>query len=356
MLLMVWHVLICFGSSHSNVSPDDPRSTVSIRNLSLDHTDSRPFEGNYISRMIRFDTKASFLGSTSQVDMIRAAGRMSRLLDPRRPKKLTERQKASIRHCTEIQDLKSRRHQYRHVWHSARSMGRATEADLYHTKYQDEKKTIEGAAKRLRQELLTQVQAEYDKYAPGRDIMRQLSGEDEQKDASILTSISVGFAFEERYRIAEALLNPPLQLGLTSDVPWQSMIIEQMVSLCSREEGCWRRVPHKRQTRETLQLNAEIEAGQTASPSGADALNDDLSSLQRSPFECLHCLGNPAKSLCERTSPFKSKASLQRHYQRKHPFVTGSCCPFPHLRCATMALQSEMEFKSHAASVHRISL
>ena len=68
----------------------------------MDHADSRPFEGNYISRMIRYDTKAAFLGTPSQIDFVRAAGRMSRTMDSRRPTALTDEQSAHISRHPEI--------------------------------------------------------------------------------------------------------------------------------------------------------------------------------------------------------------------------------------------------------------
>ena len=88
---------------------DDPISNDAIRNLVMDQASSTVFYRNYLSRMIRYDNQAICQGTPPRTQLIHSANRMSRLIDPRRPKDLTGEQRARIRQEAEIQELYGRR-------------------------------------------------------------------------------------------------------------------------------------------------------------------------------------------------------------------------------------------------------
>lgn len=75
----------------------------------MDQASSTVFFRNYLSRMIRYDTQAIYGGRRPRTKLIQSANRMSRLIDPRRPKELTEEQSAQIREQSEVQGLRGRR-------------------------------------------------------------------------------------------------------------------------------------------------------------------------------------------------------------------------------------------------------
>ena len=77
----------------------------------MDHTNSAIFQRNYMSRMIRYDTQAAYQGTASRAELIRAANRMSRLIDPRRLKGPTDEQRENLRREAEIKELCDRRDQ-----------------------------------------------------------------------------------------------------------------------------------------------------------------------------------------------------------------------------------------------------
>jgi len=80
-----------------------------VRNLVLDHASSMIFQRNYLSRMIRHDTQAAYRGTASRGDLIVASRRISRMIDPRRPRKPSEQQLQELRQDVRVQEL--RRHQ-----------------------------------------------------------------------------------------------------------------------------------------------------------------------------------------------------------------------------------------------------
>ena len=75
----------------------------------MDHANSAIFQRNYLSRMIRYDTQAAYRGTAPRAGLIRAAHRMSRLVDPRRPKGPTDEQRQNLRREAETEELYDRR-------------------------------------------------------------------------------------------------------------------------------------------------------------------------------------------------------------------------------------------------------
>ncbi len=79
---------------------DDPNSNEAVRNLVLDHASSMIFQRNYLSRMIRYDTQAAYRGTASRGDLIVASHRMSRMIDPCRPRGPSPQQLQHLRQDT----------------------------------------------------------------------------------------------------------------------------------------------------------------------------------------------------------------------------------------------------------------
>ncbi len=79
-----------------------------MRNLVLDHAISMIFQRNYLSRMIRYDTQAAYRGTASRGDLIVASHRMSRMIDPRRPRGPSLQQLQHLRQDAGIQELRER--------------------------------------------------------------------------------------------------------------------------------------------------------------------------------------------------------------------------------------------------------
>ena len=85
---------------------NDPNSNEAVRNLMLDHATSIIFQRNYLSRMIRYDTQATYRDTASRESLIIASHRMSRMIDPRRPRKPSPEQLAHLRQNAGIQKLR----------------------------------------------------------------------------------------------------------------------------------------------------------------------------------------------------------------------------------------------------------
>ena len=68
----------------------------------MQHSDTRTFLRHYLARRVTVDTLAIVRGLEPQDDLIHAACRMNRSIDPRRPRKLTPAQASSVNDTAEI--------------------------------------------------------------------------------------------------------------------------------------------------------------------------------------------------------------------------------------------------------------
>jgi hypothetical protein len=73
----------------SLITTDDLDSNETMRNLILDHVTSMIFQRNYLSRMIRYDTQATYRDIASREDLIVASYQMSRMINSRRSRELS---------------------------------------------------------------------------------------------------------------------------------------------------------------------------------------------------------------------------------------------------------------------------
>ena len=337
------------------IEVDDPNSNEAVRNLVLDHASSIIFQRNYLSRMIRYDTQAAYRGTASRGDLIIASHRMSRMIDPRRPRGPSLQHLQHLRQEAGIQELRERQQDlYSQIRDQFCYIYRAEGQPIY-DEYQQVKRDIDRTLKEKGRALKVKMQADYDAAAPMQDILAQLAVHDAFLSPVQPPHAPVEYAFEERARIAQAFFHPSSSPKCDGNLDRQIIIVDDLASLCTRRE---------RRPRKPCQ---SWEDGTTTSSSG-NTTDVDIKSecpdsevplgcqfpLQCRPFQCLYCIGDATLPLLERQHTFGSKHSLQRHFDRHHRFLPGQNCPFPNDECAQLALESLMHFKNHAAGVHRI--
>ena len=204
-------------------------------------------------------------------------------------------------------------------------------------------------------ELMNQIQKEYDAVAPVQDMRAQLEGNAESLRLILFTSGRVRYVFMKRSRIAKAFFNPPSTRGAEGDVDWRVFIVDDIMSLCIRQEGVFRKARRIRRIQargNDLDDNAERPLNAVKFDPGSDFLISHLFFVRCKPYQCLYCLDDIDLSLKERLHNLDSKYSLQRYFDRRYSFRPREPCSFPHLECAAVTLDSVMHFKNHAATVH----
>jgi len=327
-----------------------------VRNLALDHASSMIFQRNYLSRMIRYDTQAAYRGTALRGDLIVASHRMSRMIDPRRPRGPSLQQLQHLRQDAGIQEL--REHQqdiYEQIRDKFRYIYRAEGQPIY-DEYQQVNRDIDRILKEKGRALKAQLQADYDSTAPMQDMLAQIAVNDVVLSLVQPPPAPVKYTFEERARIAQAFFDPSSSAKCDGNLDQQISIVDDLVSLCTRQE---RRPRKPRQSWEdntatsssdddTSDVDIKLKCSDSDAPLGCQF------PLQCRPFQCLYGLSDVALSLRERQHIFGSDHSLQRHFNRHHHFQPGQNCPFPNDECGQLALESLMHFKNHAADVHGI--
>ena len=322
-----------------------------MRNLVLDHANSMIFQRNYLSRMIRYDTQAAYRGTASRGDLIIASHRMSRMIDPRRPRKLSAQQLQELRQDARIQELRRRQHElFEQIRDQFRFIYRA-KGQLIHDEYEQIKRDIDCILKERKRALKSQLQAEYDAAAPMQDMLAQMAVDEAAPSPVQPRPAPIEYAFEERARIAQALFDPPQSAKAGGNLERQIAVVDDMISLCTRQERRPRK-PRQSWDEKTATSSSDDDISDTNVKS--ECSDPDTSMTDQVPLQCLYCLGDTALPLSEQQHVFGSKYSLQRHFDRYHLFRPGQNCPFPDDECAQLALQNLMEFKNHAARVHGI--
>ena len=328
-----------------------------MRNLVLDHgVNSNVFQRNYLSRMIRYDTQAAYLGRTSRTDLIVASHRMSRDIDPRRPRGPSIQDRQDLRQHPSIQKLQQEQEAIRQMIKT--KYGRITDAkgQAIHDRYIQARRDIQRLHKKQLRALKADKQARYDKEAPLLDLRAQLAA----TDASPLSPVTVAenpvsFVFEERSRLAESFFGPQANCNLGAPSKQRASIVADLTALCGRQE---------RRPRQSGQQGQKCKT--PARPS--DNISDgDIKSegvppppkeypIRCHPHQCLYCISDVALPDCERRHIFGSTYSLQRHFDRFHEFKPGQSCPFPDRFCGFWKFNDIWVFKNHVATIHGIKM
>ncbi|KAL9040656.1 MAG: hypothetical protein Q9214_004396 [Letrouitia sp. 1 TL-2023] len=199
----------CLRRAAGNAINDDPNSNEAVRNLVLDHATSMIFQRNYLSRMIRYDTQAAYRGTASRGALIVASHRMSRMIDPRRPRRLSLQQFKHLRQDASIHKLREYQQDlYNRIRKKYNFIYRAEGQPIY-KEHQQVKRDIDRLLKEKGRALKVQIQADYDTTAPMQDMLAQIA-----VDEAVLSPVQPSpppakYTFEERARIAQAFFDPP---------------------------------------------------------------------------------------------------------------------------------------------------
>lgn len=184
--------------------------------------------------MIRYDTQAAYRGIASRGDLIVASHRMSRMIDPRRPRGSSLQQLQHLRQDAGIQEL--REHQQDLYGQIRKNFGfiyRAVGQPIY-DEYQQVKRDIDRLLKEKGRALKAQLHEDYDAAAPMQDMLAQLAANDPILSPVQPRPVPVEYAFEERARISQAFFDPPSSAKCDGKLDRQISIVDDLVSLCSR--------------------------------------------------------------------------------------------------------------------------
>ena len=284
---------------------------------------------------------------------------MNRLMDPRRPKRLTARQKDAISSEAAIQALRARQNElFRQIRAKFQFIYKA-KGEPIHDAYQRARLDTYGAIRQRERAVLREIRKEYDATAPLQDIQEQINGNTEAVNARLAAGL-VEYSFPERFRIAKAFLES--ESRPVDDSSARLALIEDLILLCRRQEIRLCTRPRKAKT-QPCEIAVDVDDPEPEPPQvkeePTDAGTDDKPLFPRecTEFQCLICLGRTRLPLSKRLQNFDGKFSLTRHFHRFHErFEPHKPCPHPDPACAKVVLPTKMLFLNHAAMVHGIDM
>ena len=304
-----------------------------LRNLIMHHADTRTFLKYYLDRRIDKNLPAIIRGLNPEDDIMRAACRMSRTIDPKRPQELTTAQSSSVNQQPEILALIRRRDGLR------QQLGRPLSRHQGTAEYEEYRKLNQGLAcarQRARDILLSQIQNAHDQEQPMLEVQRQLSGAKLAETMSEKLEHSEEVSWPQK-RLIESLLTLP-RSTLEEEMSRRTDAIDAVAAYCLFEEGDTCRLPRdKRSAGECIVAKPEHstdEGSDNETPSfQADKLlesaiqsvmkdgpnrNGKRTKADERPRICFICLGQPNLDLNKRVQRFATHGDVSKHIKRKH--------------------------------------
>ena len=323
----------------------------SQRNLILQHASSAVFQHNYLSRYITQDTQAIYRGLDPQAAVMRAASGMTRSIDPRRPRHLSDSQLAEVKRHPEVKLLlRIRNGLAKRIRANYGTISRTKGTKIYE-RYQQVYRQHQSKEKAVRKALIAQLKASYGKRQPLADIESQLNGNwVGQEEKTAFEAESQAHLSKERRRAVVALFTfatsePAEECQRRADA------INAVTALSRRQELPLRKACRTRQTYTT---------GDVKEPaSDRDQATEPKVCLETFPTECLptqciFCLGQAELPLEHRKKTFRDRDGLKRHFLRKHlrHHPDGEPIDCPHPECDAK-LHNKDHLQNHAARVHK---
>jgi hypothetical protein len=279
-----------------NESPD---VSDSLQNKILQHASIGTFLKHYLND-INVDLQGVYRRLDPQKDLMRFACSMSRSIDPRRPRKLTPEQSASVNDLPCILKLSERVH----------NLSNARLGSRREEQHQKAIKRLRNEKQRQRRLLLNDIVKRYKMDQPVKDSERQLLGmvvDEDTRDALVRADMS-----PEQLGLIDAILTLPGK-SLEQELQRRITAINAVTLYCGVEEGAPSR--HVRRGPPGTVVYSPVQA---AKPDVA--LRQAISSIKtdKRPKVCFACIGNPHLTIGERVAEYSTPGSLSRHFVRKH--------------------------------------
>lgn len=308
-----------------------------MQNLMMTHGDSRTFLRHYLSRLITIDTQAVVRGLQPQDALMRAACTMSRSIDPRRPRRLTPEQSASVNDHPRIQLLLRRRDKFKRKFRNATK----------HRTYIELNQEINQERQRQRRALLKDIKKRWEHEQPVRDVEQQLAGL--EVEDGIQTELLVPMLPAQK-KLFDAIMAPP---GATyeEEMRRRNRAVRLVTEYCGVEEGGMLPSRLKRQSSSVTPTGKSQDSSQI--DLGSKALEAAKVSVfrEKRPKICFCCLANPNLPIETRVYEFYTPGDLTKHFKRKHlRYIKEG----DRLSCklCQVDLEDKMHLQRHAHDVH----
>jgi len=316
-----------------------------LQNLMLQHANMRTFVKHYLPRRVTADTRAIVSGYKPQHDLMRAACRMRRWIDPNRPQELTSEQSSSVNKQPRICRLLKQRETWKRRFKRA-----ATKRPEYKLL------TCEIAGERLRRRtaLLNEVKSKWDLENPVSEVELQLAGL--KFDQEVKTDLaSVDDMPPIQKRLVETIMTLPGKT-LEEEFRRRNAAINAVAAYCRFQEGGDAARPRGRGRTATRKAGPTPAKETCPELMAAAAEKQTLSAAMLSVFKekrptiCFLCLGEENLSFEKRVYSFARPGDLTKHFKRKH--LANHKGDRIECKVCQMSLQHKMHLQNHAERIH----
>lgn len=297
----------------------------------MGHADTRTFLKHYLSRRVSVDTQAIVRGSAPQEDIMRAACRMSRWVDPERPWRLTHTQSSSVNDDPTVQRL------MRHLQKLRGKHSRLEEYKAFKRKLNSEKQ-------RLKNKLLKEVREKWDSERASQDIKDQLSGKKFTRNIRTALNLS-SIKTPEHKKLIETIFSLPGST-LEDETSRRVAAINAISHYCNLEES-YSDARDKSTNHQwpLVQPNIVDKGGDLLEAAKLSVYQD------RRPRICCLCLGNENLSIARRTYSFSSPGDLTKHVLRSHIGKASKDTKYE-CRLCHVVLAHKMHMQRHLYDIH----
>ena len=321
------------------------RISDSQRNLILQHASSAVFQRNYLSRYITQDTQAIYRGLDPQTAVMRAASGMSRTIDRRQPRTLTEDQLAQVGRHPEVKLLlRVRKNLAKRIRDRHGAISRTKGMRVYEV-YQQAFRAHLSKREAVRKALMAEIKARFRKQQPLKDIASQLAGPPlkQQEPTEPGLGAQVDLSAERRHAIS--VLFTFATSGPAEECKRCSKAITAVTALSKHQEVLVKKVCRTRGETYDTEQGPQAEENKAAL---------ELFPIECPPTQCIFCLGSSEMLLKDRKKSFRDRDGLKRHFHRKHlrHYPDGQPIDCPHPECDA-ELSHKQHLQNHAAVVHK---
>ena len=300
----------------------------------MQHAKIDTFLKHYFSRRVTMDAQAIVRGFAPQNELMRAACRMSRWIDPDRPWKLTSEQSASVNYDPHVLKLERARHKHR---------ARASQIQ----KHEELGREIRNVKQRLRDALRIKIKKEWDQEQAVKNIEQQLSGLKFSKNVKVKLE-SASNRTPEHTRLIECIVSLPGST-IKEEMQRRSDAINAVIAYCKIEEGNTCSVRHQALS---IKFSQSLQSSRVMNPFDERLKAAIVAAYEeKRPRICFLCIGNEKKPVEERIHAFSTPGDLSKHFKRQHlRYIEENdtiTCPI----CKVL-LDSRSHLQDHALSVH----
>lgn len=316
----------------------------------MKHADIRTFLKHYLPRRIGTDMQALMRGLEPDSAMMRAVTRMGRWIDTRRPRELTEEQRASVEDIPELQEAIMKRDCLAQKLDHDGTKGRKRLDRL-----RQSKKNVTNTRNRLLYDLRKRVREEFDCQQAVIDIGRQLTGSALHEEGTKEILRTEEHMLPQQIFLLEKLTTWPTTQSLEAEWTRRNEAVEAVRMYCDVREGGprrGRRYPVQpcftKNNIPAVGISGTVRPNDRLPPVPSEESPPEAETSFRptvKPLGCFQCYGNIDEPNERLKKHYSRHAHLLRHFRDTH--LDDRLCNY-----CNREFEHEMGMRRHAHEIH----